>query len=725
MARFSTKHHDREKTFFIRSFNDGLNEEVSPLFLPLTALSRCHNMKYSYDKAIDGNDIVVLTKRQGTEKISNSALPSGADVLACTYYIAGAKYILATASKIYYLDASLDPIEIGSISGVPTFTEFHGKLIIHDSGNTKAWNGTTFETLTNLYTDEIIETGDGAEVDFSGTVAHPAIKSASLTITYTDTTEKTITSNASGTLSGDVAAHELMPNLVDRDFSGASAWSNVDINAYNETGDLTITASAAGQYCTCPVLSAPTTSGKRYRMTFTVANLVGTWTIKSFDGAKTIGTVTVAGAQSFDWTASTTGGYRIVAVANNSSGDFDDFTLTTNVVDFTTGVYSFRCSGAPDNTTSVYATYEMVSGAPKSKAGFVRANRLYTWGNADYPSRVDYTAVNDEDAWDSSSNGGYIDLDPLDGYSLVGCANFFESIVAVKGNSLKRIDNFPDDTIFRAEPLLENTGSIAYRTCLSSGGMVSFLSKEGWLALVATDVYGDISKTSDLSKNFRSNCIKFSTSDCYSEYNQIDHQLWLTIYNNTVQLPYIYVINLTTGGQLSTYAFEFDHSCYKYVNSEMLIGGADGNLYRLFSGSSSRYKDNDVSYSADTYIRGPMTNWGAGFNRKHNKKLFPQIYGKAGSSCVINIYTDGDYTNPVLTETFTTGSGVAFIYEDGQDVLIYEMDGLIGGEMLAAIGKPLKRKFNYSEVMFEIANIEGSIGFDFFGIDFSGAIIGD
>lgn len=725
MAKFSTKHKDREKTFFIRSFSEGLNEEISPLFLPLTALSRCNNMKYVHDKTVDGNDIVVLTKRQGTEKISNTALPAGADVLACTYYIAGAKYILATASKIYYLDASNDPVEIGSISGVPTFTEFHGKLIIHDSGVTKAWNGTTFETLTNLYTDEIIGTGNNSTVDFTGTLAHPAVKSESLTITYTDTTEKTITSSASGTLSGDVAAHELMPNQVDRDFSGASAWANVDLNAYDETGDLTITASAANQYCTCPVLSAPTTAGMRYRMTFTVANLVSTWTIKSFDGTKTIGTVTADGAQSFDWTATTTGGYRIVAVADDSSGDFDDFTLTTNVVDFTTGVYSFRCSGAPDNTTSVLATYEMVAGAPKSKAGFVRASRLYTWGNSDYPSRIDYTAVNDEDAWDSSSGGGYIDIDPLDGYSLIGCVNFFQSIVAIKENSFKRIDNFPGDTVFRAEPLLESIGSLAYRTCLSDGGLISFLSKEGWLALEATDSYGDIGKTTELSKNFRSNCIRFSSSSCYSEYNQIDRQLWLTPYSSTTQLPYVYVLNLSTGGQLSTYTFAFTHTCYKYVNSEMLVGGADGNLYRLFSGSSARFKDNGVSYSDETYARGPMTNWGAGFNRKHNKRLFPQVYGKAGTSCTLNIYTNGDYINPILTESITTGSGLAFIYEDGQNVLIYEMDGVIGGEIIAERGKSLNRKFNYEEVMFEIIDIEGSIGFDFYGIDFTGAIIGD
>jgi len=122
---------------------------------------------------------------------------------------------------------------------------------------------------------------------------------------------------------------ELMPNQVDRDFSGASAWANVDLNAYDETTDLTITASAAAQYCTLAVASAPTTIGQRYRMTYDLANIVSTWTVKSFDGTQTIGTISANATQgTLEWTAETTGGYRIEAVANNSSGDFDNFTLT-------------------------------------------------------------------------------------------------------------------------------------------------------------------------------------------------------------------------------------------------------------------------------------------------------------------------------------------------------------------------------------------------------------
>jgi len=124
------------------------------------------------------------------------------------------------------------------------------------------------------------------------------------------------------------AGDELMPNQADRDFSGASAWENVDIDSYNETNDLSITANAKDQYCYLPVASAPTIIGRRYRLTFDVANLTSTWTIKSYDGTQTIGTVSAGGAQLFEFTAETTGGLRIVANTTTSSGDFDNFSLS-------------------------------------------------------------------------------------------------------------------------------------------------------------------------------------------------------------------------------------------------------------------------------------------------------------------------------------------------------------------------------------------------------------
>jgi hypothetical protein len=601
MAKFSTKHKDRTQDFFIKTFTDGLNQDVSPSFLPTTALTRCKNMRYFMSKAVDGSPVVMVRKRQGTDKISATALASA--MTSCTYYIVDSHYIVATNDHVYELDSStLVPAEISDIAmeGRATYTEFHGKLIIHDTGATKAWNGTTFEKLNNLHTDELLGTGNNATTQFTGNLGHVVAKSASLTITFTDGTLKTITSTGGGALTGDV----------------------------------------------------------------------------------------------------------------NGGG--------TNTINYTTGAYDFTCSGAPDNLTLVEATYEQVAGAPKSKAGFVRASRLYTWGDSSNPSRLSYTGPNDEDGWDTSSGGGYIDVDPMDGDSIVGCLNFFQSIIVIKGNTLHRIDSFPGDTTFRAEPLMDNTGSVAYQTCLNDGKGISFLSHEGWIALTSTQAYGDIAKANDLSEKFKQYGVAYTTPDCYAEYNQLDKQLWLTLFNSTAQLPNIYVINIETGGQLGLYEFSFGHSCYKFVDGEMLIGGEDGHLYRLYA-SVERYKDNGISYP--TYFRGVMTDWGIGLNRKHNKKLFVRCYGQAGMTATLNIYTNEDYGTPIYTTTITTGGEGVIIFDD-QITEIFDDTGAISGDVVSGISRSIDKKFNYKTVMFEITDIEGDRGAEFYGLDFSGAIVG-
>lgn len=600
MGKFATKHKDREQIFKIKSFSDGLNKEMSASFLPVTALTRCKNIKFIRSKNnANGENLVVATKRQGTEVVSNSVLPSSAEVVACTYYIKQSQYILASSSKLYYLDASNDPVEIGSISGIPTFTEFHNKLIIHDSGVTKAWDGTTFETLNCLYKDEILGTGDNVVIDFSGILSNIPVKAGSISITYTDGTLKTITDDGAGALIGDIAAD-------------------------------------------------------------------------------------------------------------------------TNTINYTTGAYSFRCSGAPDNATTIYGEYEHSGGAPKSKAGMLRGGRLYVWGDSDNTSRLAYTNSNDEDAWDTTSSGGYIDVDPNDGYTLTGCLNFYQSLVLLKENSVHRLDNFPGDSTFRVEPLLTDLGCISYRTASSDGEIISFLSKEGWIAMSATERFGDIQKTTQLSKHFHSEVILYSDNVSYTDFNQLDNQLWLSMNDGTDDLPYIYVINLETGGQLSLYEFAFTHSCFSFVNGEMLIGGTDGKLYKLLQ-TNSRFLDNGVSYTDDTFIQGTFADWGLRLNRKHNKKIYVRMYGTLGMSATLSLHKNDDYSTSFYTASIAQGVGDSYINPDLKSVYIYDMSEIIG----AVSTDVIKKKFNYRNVMFNITDISGPLGAEIYGLDFAGAVIGE
>jgi hypothetical protein len=130
----------------------------------------------------------------------------------------------------------------------------------------------------------------------------------------------------------DGAVIDSIENIIqgnDVTFAGSSNWANVDINAYDETtgGKLTITASAAEQYCTLPVANATTVSGHRYRVWGDVTNIVATWDLTNFTGSQLLGIISANGRFCFDFTASTTGGFRIRSNANNSSAKFDNIVL--------------------------------------------------------------------------------------------------------------------------------------------------------------------------------------------------------------------------------------------------------------------------------------------------------------------------------------------------------------------------------------------------------------
>ena len=133
---------------------------------------------------------------------------------------------------------------------------------------------------------------------------------------------------AAGTTIDDRPGAELMPNQVDRDFSGASAWADVDFASYDETGDLSITSDAADQYCTLAIASFPTVIGQKYRMYYDCAGLTASFVVQDFTGAQELGTINAEVTQgSISWTALTTGGLRIAAVSTVSVADLDNFSL--------------------------------------------------------------------------------------------------------------------------------------------------------------------------------------------------------------------------------------------------------------------------------------------------------------------------------------------------------------------------------------------------------------
>lgn len=541
--KYKPKHGEAEKDISLTNFFRGLNEEVPARFLEVDELSECQNLKFKTSAITDdtGNRSfdVVLEKRQGTTKISNTALPDSADVLAETYYEAMGIYILATASKLYYLDASSDPVEIGTsvLSGIPTFTEFKAKLFIHDGGTLKYIDSATpsdVTTVSNRYDDEIVGTGNGTSTTFAYTLLYPTIVTSSVTINYYDNngTEYTITDDGSGALIGDVATGEV------------------------------------------------------------------------------------------------------------------------HTINYTTGAISFTTSSTPANNSVLIASYKNSSGAPKSKCGLIRASRLYLMNDHDNTSRLWYSGINDEYAWNSSSGGGYIDVDPDDGQTLQGAVNFFTTLILIKSGSMKRLDNFPGDAVFRVEPLIDNLGcNTYYRTINFSNGTlsISFLGNGGWESIAPSGEYGEVRSGTEFSKKFHTNVTTYKNEYAQSEFFPFDSQLWLGLYNSTTPLNYIYVLHVPYA-QLTKYRFHFNWSSFKYVNDEMLIGGTDGNLYRMTNASAS-YKDNEYEYSEYAYATTAETSLKLPFNKKLMKQFKVEVYSSKELTGNIEFYYDGE-TTPSLSEDF-------------------------------------------------------------------------
>jgi len=682
--QFSSKHKQREQTFMFDGFEDGYTQEKSDAFLSKNELSSCMNLKYVSRKTDLGKK-VSLRKRPGTIRVSNTALPGSSEVMAATYYINQAKYILATTTRLYYLDRLYNPIEIGTIEGIPTFTEFNSKLIIHDGGTTKSWDGTIFQKIHRTFIDELLATGDNSETEFTGTFSNPTIVESThesvatpLSITFTDTTAKEINDDGLGRLTGNVSAG-WVKNISDCDDNG-SGLIRVTSNAHGfDDGDEVNIQDVVGTVEANNDLTNPT------------------WTVVNKD------------TNYFDLTGSA------FAVAYTSGG-----TVSKHTVIYTTGVYAFECDGAPDSSTLVEADYEEQDGGEESSAGFVRGSRLYLTGCPDHLSRMYYTVANDERGVDTSAGGGYLDIDPNDGYELKGGINFETSILLGKGNSLHRIDDYPGDATFKVEKITDDLGFVSHRTHLFEGGIVSFMSKEGWTAMHPTERYGDIQKGVSLSEAFSTNAVKYDNSYAYSAYNSTEKQLWLALSDlHGNYLDYVFVINMETGGQLSLYKFKFGHSCFAYANGEMLIGGEDGYLYKLDK-TNSIFEDNEVDYSDECYARTGFIDWELPFNWKHNKKMYMKLSGSPGAGVTVDIYTDENYTsNKSVSFSLTVAWNEIYTYSG---TLIYSVTGKISKDNRTV---ETKNKFDYRSVMFHFGNITGTQGTELLGVNLQTAFIGD
>jgi len=227
-----------------------------------------------------------------------------------------------TQNNKYYHWDSEDWQSGGSFLVCTTSTTWtkYTKYLTTDAGCTELrlkFNASNIGANTDVYLDNVLL----REV----TTAAPAYR-----ITLTDDSSETLVGYIGYPDVAETLGAEIIADQVDRDFSGASDWTNNDINAYDETDDLTITADSADQYCTLAQAEAVMVPYEYHLFEYDCANLVSTWAIGDLDGAFTIETVDAADTniqKYFCYGDASTGGLRVTSLAADSSMDLDNLSM--------------------------------------------------------------------------------------------------------------------------------------------------------------------------------------------------------------------------------------------------------------------------------------------------------------------------------------------------------------------------------------------------------------
>jgi hypothetical protein len=185
-------------------------------------------------------------------------------------------------------------------------------------------------------------------------------------------------------------------------------------------------------------------------------------------------------------------------------------------------------------------------------------------------------------------------------------------------------------------------------------------------------------------------------------------------------LPYIYTVNLDTGGQTSLYEFEFRHSCAANVGGKVLIGGRDGHLYEL-DRSNTSFIDDETDFADNCYMRTSFEDWDLPANWKHNKAIILKMTGDIDTTANLRIYKNDNFVDSTaIPISFSTSPwGEIFSYSALE---IYDANVEIG--ITSQTIQHHKKKFNYRTVMLGVENITGDIDISIEKIDLKTAIMG-
>lgn len=140
-------------------------------------------------------------------------------------------------------------------------------------------------------------------------------------------------------------------------------------------------------------------------------------------------------------------------------------------------------------------TLAPLGGTPPAMGGpvYVHGNRVF-WFDAEAPSDLVWSALNDEEDYTTADNAGRVSINPNDGSSLVAAVPSINELVLLKGRRPYRLQGTSPETftITNIVPTTGSVGAVSHSAALFALNDVWYLGSPGLVRLTAVQAFGDL-----------------------------------------------------------------------------------------------------------------------------------------------------------------------------------------------------------------------------------------
>lgn len=323
---------------------------------------------------------------------------------------------------------------------------------------------------------------------------------------------------------------------------------------------------------------------------------------------------------------------------------------------------------ATSSTVDVPVTWNQTTlanlgGSPPNFSFMVRhKNRIWAAGVAANPSRLYYSAAENDGDWTSAGNAGSMNIDPDDGDRIVGIASHKGELLVFKGPnrlSIHRITgSSPSD--FSIVPFVTGVGGINHSSIFRVNDDLVYASPRGIHSLAATAAFGNYIEA------FLSHPILSYYQDSLN--HSVLSQVWGVNYQARGQAIWTFA---ASGGTTKNTYLVFDYRFQpgrwarwtNYVNANCLaIIQTSNRKHGLFAGTTTGFVEqldqtvrsinSTIAYTAE--VQTPFLNFGSSAVMKNAESVFVSLLPKGDYSMTFGYTRD---TNAEDTISMSQGGG--------------------------------------------------------------------